>query len=96
MEIQTVAKFIVPDWGILLTPAWGCRDGLTAYVVAWRAVTTNTEVLDDNPMLVLTLSPQSGTMNWATDVGGGALKQTKSEMKNVVFFIFVLFCDINV
>jgi hypothetical protein len=39
--ISPVAKFIVPDWGYILslTPALGCRTGLPAYA-AWRAGTT--------------------------------------------------------
>jgi len=68
-----------------LTPAWGCRNALPA---CWRAVTitTNKEVLDDNPMLELTLSSELGTMNWATDVSGGALKQ----FLKVGFFILLV------
>jgi hypothetical protein len=29
---NSVAKFIVPEWGILLTPAYVCRTGLPAYI----------------------------------------------------------------
>ncbi len=53
-----VAKFIVPEWGIYLTPVWGCRNGLLAYV-AWRAGTTTYNV-------GVNFISHSGTMNLAT------------------------------
>ncbi len=34
--LHSVAKFIVPDWRIQLTPAKGCRTGLPAYVARRR------------------------------------------------------------
>ncbi len=36
--MKAVRTFIVPDWGIKLTMAQGCRTGPPAYV-AWRAGT---------------------------------------------------------
>ncbi len=58
LDSNPVAKFIVPDWGIQLTPVLGCRTGLPSYV-AWRAGY-------ENHVLESTLSLQSGTMNLAT------------------------------
>ncbi len=54
-----VAKFMVPDQGIQLTPAQSFHAGLPAYIssLAGRY---------DNPMSELTLSPQPGSMNLAT------------------------------
>ncbi len=55
---QPVAKFIVPDWGIKLTPAMGCRVGPPRlHRLAGRY---------DNPMAESTVSPKSGTMDFAT------------------------------
>ncbi len=35
-SLSAVAKFIVTEWGIKLTPALGCRTGLPAYVEPLR------------------------------------------------------------
>jgi hypothetical protein len=58
---HSVAKFIVPYWGIKTTMALGCCTGPPAYV-AWRAGTTT---LCHSHQLY---PPQSGTMNWASGV----------------------------
>jgi hypothetical protein len=50
----------------------------------------------DNPMSELTLSPQSGTMNFTTDVGGGGLKQFLKEQRIAWFSKFFLFPDMFV
>ncbi len=39
-EPRPVAKFIVPEWGIYLTPPQGCFIGLPSYVAWWAGTTT--------------------------------------------------------
>ncbi len=56
-----VAKFIVPDWGIKLAPAQGCRTGPPAYVHLYSRRGAGTQ-----PMPESTLSTKSGTMNLIT------------------------------
>ncbi len=59
-EKTTVAKCIVPDWGIQWTMAYRPA-GL--YVARWACTTKI-----DNPMTKSTLSSQSGTMNLPSDM----------------------------
>jgi hypothetical protein len=56
---QAVAKFIVPDWGLKLTPAQGCRTGPSGYI-GWQA---NTTILYAGVNYI----PHSGTMNLASE-----------------------------
>jgi hypothetical protein len=56
LGLNSVAKFIVPDWGDIVNS--GCRTGLPAYL-AWRAGTTTICQSQLYP-------PGSGTMNLAT------------------------------
>jgi len=75
---SSVAKFIVLDGGIKLTPAWGCRTGLPGYI-GWHSGTTTLCRVNfipcslagryDNPMPESTLSLQSGNMNLGTGLG---------------------------
>ncbi len=55
--IYSVAKYMVPDWGAKLAPAWGCRTGPPGYIV-WQAGTTT--------LCPSQLYPQSGTLNLTT------------------------------
>jgi hypothetical protein len=63
-EEQTVAKYLVPEWRIV-TPAYGFRTGLPAYV-AWRAGTTI--------LCWSQLYPPMVTMNLATGHRGDRLR----------------------
>ncbi len=56
VKVRHVAKFIVPYWGIKSTTALGCRTNLCSLMGRY-----------DNHMPQSTLSPQSGTMNRASD-----------------------------
>jgi hypothetical protein len=55
---SSVSKFIVPDWGIKLTTV----------VVGTGPPACSLTGRFDNPLPKLTLSPQSGTMNLASDL----------------------------
>jgi hypothetical protein len=57
-HLSSETKFLVPDWGIKSTVAYGCRTGPPAYV-AWQAGMT---ILCQKSII----SPQSGTKNLAT------------------------------
>jgi hypothetical protein len=53
-----VAKFIVPEWGILLTPANGCRASLLTYSMKSGGP-------GQQPYAGVNFISQSGTMNLA-------------------------------
>jgi hypothetical protein len=60
-------NFIVPGWGIKLTPVQSCRSGPPAYI-AWRRAVQQLYA-------GVNFIPQSGTMNLATEPTTSSLKR---------------------
>ncbi len=78
---HTVTKFIVPKWGMQLTPVQECRTGLPAYLAWWAGTTTLCHKS--------TLSPQSGTMNWAYEEGRGQKHDSVEKQHSQLVFVTI-------